>query len=70
MSQSVSGGDATTTGDDLDQNIDGSVDSNDDYQIPRTDYEKGKNKFLYKFSWLFFHKNNSEKVTIRNEHIV
>jgi hypothetical protein len=42
MSQSVSGGDVTTTGDDLDQNFDGSVDSNDDFQILNKDYEKGK----------------------------
>jgi hypothetical protein len=42
MSRPVSGGDPTTTGDDLDQNIDGSVDSNDDFRMPKIDYEKGK----------------------------
>ena len=42
MSQSASGADATTTGDDVDQNNDGSTDSNDDYQIATIDYDKGK----------------------------
>lgn len=43
MSQSVSGGDANTiTGDDLDQNFDGSTDSNDDDRLPIPDYTKGK----------------------------
>lgn len=43
MSQSVSGGDATTvTGDDLEQNFDGSTDSNDEERLPITDYTKGK----------------------------
>jgi hypothetical protein len=46
MSQSASGADAATTADDLDQNIDGSTDSNDEYQMLTTDYEKGK-RFLY-----------------------
>ncbi len=57
MSRSVSGEDATTPGDDLDQNIDDSIDSNDDYRVPKIDYEKGKNKFPR----IVFHKNNSEK---------
>ena len=49
MSQSVSGGDATTTGDDLDQNFDGSIDSNDDDdRLPTTDYTKGK-KYAFFF---------------------
>lgn len=48
MSQSISVGDvATTTGDDLDANIDGSVDSNDEYQRSGTNYEKGKLRFSY-----------------------
>ena len=42
MSQSASGADATSTADDLDQNIDGSTDSNDDYQMSTADYEKGR----------------------------
>ncbi len=45
MSHSVSGGD------DLDQNNDGSLDSNDDYPIAKIDDEKGK---------LFSHKIQSE----------
>jgi hypothetical protein len=44
MSQSASGAD------DLDQNIDGSTDSNDDYQMPTTDYEKGKLSTSFCFS--------------------
>lgn len=47
MSQSVSAGDATTTADDFDENIDGSTDSNDDHQLPKIDYEKGKRLLLF-----------------------
>jgi hypothetical protein len=36
MSQPVSGGD------DLDENLDGSIDSNDDYPMSSTDYRKSK----------------------------
>jgi hypothetical protein len=52
MSQPMSGGDVTTTADDLDQNLDGSIDSNDDYRIPKIDYEKGK-IFLMIFDQIF-----------------
>lgn len=50
MSQSVSVGDGATVGDDLDQNLDGSVDSNDDYRMPKTNYGKGKIKFSHKIN--------------------
>ena len=53
MSQSASGADAATTADDLDQNVDGSTDSNDDYQMLTTDYEKGK-LFCKEFTPLCF----------------
>ncbi|CAF5226018.1 unnamed protein product, partial [Rotaria magnacalcarata] len=42
MSESTSVADVNATDKDLYQNVDGSIDSNEDFPMPTTDFEKGQ----------------------------
>ena len=46
MSQSATGAEATAIGDDLEQYVDGSIDSTEDFRIEAVDDEKGECRLL------------------------